>query len=459
MMVTTPSSPQGEPAMPLWQLPADLSAWVLLLALPLQARSRPHLLPLLAGVLFAKGRRTVTAWLRAAGLSEQFRTLYYFLSTLGRHTHAVARLLLLHVLLPHLGHGQRLLFGLDDTPTRRYGPRVEGAGIHHDPAPGPAGATFLYGHVWVTLAWLAPHPDWGAIALPLLALLYVRRGGVAQLPRHYRWAFRTKLEMAAELVRWLATWTRWLGVPLGLVADGAYARRPVLRAAAAEGVTFFSRLRRDAALYHLPPPRRPGRRGRPRLYGAQRISLALRAAAARGWQEGRFVLYREEVTKRYKTFLATWRPAGGVIRVVLVQEELGWESFFSTDPGATAAQVLGAIADRGALEQCFHDVKEVWGAGQQQLRNLWANVGAWHVSLWMHSLVEAWAWWRAEGRLVDRRLCPWDDEPRRPSHADKRKSLQRECLGVEYREAGRGRGRMTKYRRLAQRLLRFVIGC
>src|SRR5262245_30022831 len=258
MMVARPSSSQGEPAMPLWQLPPDLSAWILLLSAPLQVRSQNHFLPLLAGVLFAKGRRTVTAWLRAAGLSEQLRPLYYFLGVLGRKTDDIARLLLLQILLPHIGAGQRLLFGIDDTPTRRYGPHVQGAGIHHDPAPGPAGPAFLYGHVWVTLAWLAPHPLFGAIALPLWALLYIRRRDVEQLPRHYGWAFRTKLAMAAELVRWLATWTRWLGISLGLVTDGAYASRQVLRAARTEAVTVFSRLRRDAALYHLPPPRRPG---------------------------------------------------------------------------------------------------------------------------------------------------------------------------------------------------------
>jgi hypothetical protein len=32
----------------------------------------------------------------------------------------------------------RWLFALDDTPTKRYGRRVEGAGIHHNPTPGPA---------------------------------------------------------------------------------------------------------------------------------------------------------------------------------------------------------------------------------------------------------------------------------------------------------------------------------
>jgi hypothetical protein len=45
-----------------------------------------------------------------------------------------------------------LVFAIDDTPTKRAGPMVEGAGIHHNPTPGPADQKFLYGHVWVTIS-------------------------------------------------------------------------------------------------------------------------------------------------------------------------------------------------------------------------------------------------------------------------------------------------------------------
>ena len=154
------------------------------------------------------------------------------------------------------------------------------------------------------------------------------------------------------------------------------------------------------------------------------------------------VQYGKPVTKTIKTFLATWRPAGGVIRVVLVQEEDDWLPFFCVNPEATPQEILEAMADRGAEEQTFKDVKEVWGAGQQQVRNLW-----------MYSLVEAWAWKRSDEELIDRRASPWDSEPRRPSHADKRKALQRGILQGEIEEALAGRPSKAKIRALAQRLL------
>ncbi len=33
---------------------------------------------------------------------------------------------------------KRLLLVIDDSPTKRYGPKVEGADVHHNPTPGPA---------------------------------------------------------------------------------------------------------------------------------------------------------------------------------------------------------------------------------------------------------------------------------------------------------------------------------
>jgi hypothetical protein len=286
-----------------------------------------------------------------------------------------------------------------------------------------------------------------------LARLYIRAKDVPRVPPERDVTFRTKLEQAVELLGWLKTWVQGDGPSVWLAIDGGYAKRPVLRPARAQGVTVVGRLPRNAALRTLPPTvRPPGKRGPMPTYGKDKISLVKRAGQTRGWQQVRCQQYGAERVKTIKTFLATWRPAGGVIRVVLVQEEDGWHAFFCTDAQASAAEVLEVAADRNALEQSFKDVKEVWGAGQQQLRNLQANVGAFHLNLWMQTLVEAWAWERAEEQLVDRSAAPWDRQPRRPSQADKRKALQREILGQEIQavsqQAGQPRGFLQRLRAL-----------
>ena len=139
--------------------------------------------------------------------------------------------------------------------------------------------------------------------------------------------------------------------------------------------------------------------------------------------------------------------------MVIVREEVGWLAYFCTDPDATAATVLEAMADRGAIEQTFKDLKEVWGAGQQQVRNVYASIGAFAVNLTLYSVVEAWAWSRAEEELVDRCRSPWDTEDRRPPHADKRKALQRAILREEIQAATGGRAERQEFRDLATRLL------
>jgi hypothetical protein len=53
--------------------------------------------------------------------------------------------------------------------------------------------------------------------------------------------------------------------------------------------------------------------------------------------------------KRIPTFEATWRPAGGRLRVVLVREAHGGRALVSTDPTLTAEAILTA-ADRLAVE-------------------------------------------------------------------------------------------------------------
>lgn len=337
------------------------------------------------------------------------------MSAAGNRADRIAARLAHDVVKPLVADADRLTFALDDTPTARSGPHVQGAGVHHNPCPGPAGSAFVYGHVWVVLGLLASHPAWGVVALPLLARLYVRRKNLSSIDPPHRPAFRTKLAMAVDLMGWAKCWLGMLGKPLWVVADGAYAKAPFLKPMKALGVTVISRLRKDAALWTVPGPRRPGRRGPNRTYGEHRIDLTKRAGQRRGWATGTFDLYGKPAVKRYKTFVATWRPAGGAIRVVLVDEPTGWVAFFCSDPAASVADVLVGVANRFSLETTFRDCKEVVGAGQQQTRFHWANVGAFHICLWAFAMTEAWARGRDEAGLVGHRSAsPWDDDPRRP---------------------------------------------
>ena len=77
--------------------PTEWEQWVTWLAAGLHGRSRWRLPVIIVGILFARGRRTVTSWLRAAGIGQDFSTYYYFLQAVGRKTKSLAMRLRVHV--------------------------------------------------------------------------------------------------------------------------------------------------------------------------------------------------------------------------------------------------------------------------------------------------------------------------------------------------------------------------
>ena len=406
------------------------------MARKLDPRSAFRLSIIMAGMMLADDRRVAAAWFATAGVQDDWDCFYDCLISIGRDSRAISLSLLTIVLKKfNPGTNGRLTLAIDDSPTARYGKHVEGAGVHHNPTPGPVGSEWLYGHNWVTMCLLVTHGSWGVIALPLLSMLYVRAKDIPALDEKYEWTFRTKHEQAIDLVTWFVGHARWMQLTcsIWLVMDGAYVSRQTLKAMAAQGVTVFSRLRCDAVLNDLPTERKAGQRGRPRLYGTHRISLAKRAGQRRGWEAMTYRCRGENVTRQFKSFLATSHLTGGVIRVVIVKfDSGGWAAYFCTNTAVSIQEIMETISARWAIEEFFHDTKEVWGAGQQQVRNVWSNIGCWHLNQWMYTLVELSVWDSPAEALIDRSDRPWDNPHRRPSHADRRRSISREMLRQQF---------------------------
>jgi hypothetical protein len=434
-----------------------LAATVSSMAGMLDARMTFRLSIIMAGMMVADDRRVAAAWFMAGGVQDDWDRFYDCLISVGRNTKSLALPLLKAVLQKFdPGPNGHLTVAIDDSPTQRYGRHVEGAGVHHDPTPGPADGEWLYGHNWVSLCLLATHPLWGVIALPLCSMLYVRAVDVPQLQEKYDWEFQTKHQLAVQLMTWFLNTLRSLGVTckIWLVTDGAYATSKVLKPLKERGVVLFSRLRKDAVLYDLPPESKVKRRGRPRIYGFHRINLHKRASHREGWQSITYHCRGGEVVRQYKEFLATSRLVGGVIRVVIVRfDDGGWAPYFCTDPQVEVRDILETVAARWAIEEHFHDVKEVWGAGQQQVRNVWSNIGCWHLNQWMYTLVELSSWDVAKPDLTDRSHRPWDNPDRRPSHADRRRAIAKEMLEKQFLESLPKTPDTRKFRRLIADLI------
>lgn len=329
------------------------------------------------------------------------------MQSIGRNVVSLMLPLLMHVFKKFdPGEGGHWTLALDDSPTKRFGPCVEAANIHHNPTPGPGDGDWLYGHNWVCLAMVLGHPVFGVIALPLLSFLYVRNVDIDTLKQRDNWGFRTKHELALDLCRQVMRTLRALSSKAGFVVvfDGAYAAKTLVRPLIAEGATVVTRFRRDAKLFDL-PVNKSGQRGRPRKYGKNRISLSKRAARRDGWQTISYACRGVIKEGRFKTFLATSHVVGGSVEMI-----------------------LKTVSDRWSIEEQFHDVKEIWGAGQQQVRNVWSSVGCWNLCGWLFTMVELECWDETSDQLVDRSDRPWDNPDRRPSHQDRRRRIVRRML-------------------------------
>lgn len=398
----------------------------------LHARIGFRLPIVVAGALLARGRRTASSWFRAAGVKDDWDRFYELLVSAGKVATSLA-LPLLRVIVERFDPGPDgyLTLAVDDSPTKRFGRHVQGANIHHHPTPGPVDSEWLYGHNWVCLAVLVTHRMWGVIALPLLSMLYVRQCDVAALNAKYGWEFQTKHELALRMIKRLASWLHVLGsqAKLLVVFDGAYAAYDLISSLNRMNIAVVSRLRGNAKLFDIPPARKPGTRGRTRKYGFNRIDLSRRSKNKQGWQSISYVCRGVAVLRHYKSFLATTSIADEPIRVVILRFENGeTAAYFTTELNMSVEMILEAVAGRWAIEEFFHDTKETWGAGKQQVRNVWSNIACWNLNAWLYALVELECWDTDMNQVVYRSDRPWDNPNRRPSHADRRRKIALEML-------------------------------
>ena len=91
--------------------------WFARLAAALDRRSAPRLALLVLGAVLARGRRTVTSWIRAAGLSDQFQHCYTAVAAAGKKAETIPAYLVPAVVEPLLGGIEKLTLALNDTPT------------------------------------------------------------------------------------------------------------------------------------------------------------------------------------------------------------------------------------------------------------------------------------------------------------------------------------------------------
>jgi hypothetical protein len=329
-----------------------------------------HAQLLLLGAMLAPGARTVTAALRAMGLSSE-RHFTNDHRVLNRATWSArqASCILLGLLVTSLvPPGAAIVLGADDTVERRRGRQITAQGCYRDA--GRSTKTHVircFGLKWVSMMLLVPVP-WArrVWALPFLTAL-CRPAEKATRRRH-----KTSVDWVRQMMRQVR---RWLpGRQLVLVVDGGFAAVSLALACAKHQVAMVSRLRWDAALYHRPGTQLPSKRGPKPTKGKRQRSLQAWAERAdTPWETVEVDWYgSQRKTLWVFSHTALWHTPGlppVEIRFVIVCDPEGkrrMAAFFCTDPQATPGQILAWVVMRWSVEVTFQEGRAQLGLETQR---------------------------------------------------------------------------------------------
>lgn len=184
-------------------------------------------------------------------------------------------------------------------------------------------------------------------------------------------------------------------------------------------------MRRDAAIYESPPPRKKGQRGRPRKKGKRLPSpekLAKRTKSKRRWKKAK-VNIRGKVEQRLllvcRVLWYTVCPDRQVL-LVIVRDPQGVQPddfFFTTDLDADGAEVASCYAGRWSIEVTFRDAKQHLGGQHPQTWKAEGPHRAAALAMWIYAAV--WTWYIVtQGSKQTWPSLPWYTQKSTPSFAD-----------------------------------------
>jgi hypothetical protein len=377
---------------------------------------------LVAGVILATGKRTVSAVLRVMGLAQD--------RNYAKYHHVLSRAIwsglevsgiLLRLLLKTFDTGGPLVFGIDETIERRRGDKIAAKGIYRDGVrSSKSHFVKASGLRWISVMWLTRIPFAELIwALPFLTAL-------APSERYY--------EQRGKQAKTLTDWARQLVVQvrrflperaLIFVADSSYAALDFLHAcqALSRPVTVITRLRLDAALYEPAPPYCG--KGRPRKKGKRLATpQQLIDAPTTCWMRLPFVWYNHQVRDiEISTHQAVWFHNGQAplpIRFILIRDVQGKfdpQVLLCTDLSLDPLDILVFFKRRWQMEPTFRHVREHLGVETQRQWSDQAIARTTPVLLGLFSLITVLAQSLSTRSALPLRSAAWYAKPR-PTFSD-----------------------------------------
>lgn len=337
-------------------------------------RTRENFKTLVIGWVLTPGRKTITRIIQTAGatLKKHHSCFYNFFSLAKWDINNIVEKVIKMIIKTFIHQGNTIYTAGDDTLYAKNGHKIPGAGMFRDPVLSTQKITVLrWGLNWVTLGIIIKLPFLNEryICLPIMA----RRCSKKQPYSTKEEVCQTRCQLMSEMLKLLASW--FPDYKIIHVVDGAYANNTVVdRDNLPENVEIVSRIRRDAAIYTL-PPQPTGKKGAPRKKG-NRLPTPKQIAndSKIPWQEIEATVYGETRTFLIKGFTALWyRVAKSRPLYILIVRDPTLknddEFFFTTDLSLLPNMILELIAGRWSIEVTHRDSKQYMGISHPQIRN------------------------------------------------------------------------------------------
>lgn len=333
---------------------------------------------LLIGGIICPGSRTVCNVLRSVGLhtEKNFPKYHRVLSTDKWSAERLSRKLLDLLLSAFVGQDEAIVFGLDDTIERRWGPKISKRAIYRDPVRSSKGHFVkCSGLRWLSLMLLTPLP-WltkgVAWALPVLTV-------ICPSERYYtKRELRIKklTDWATQLLCWIERRCKILGRRVYLVGDGSFATLELFMLAQRLDIGMIARLKLNSRLYELPPAHYPQNKPGPKPPVGQRLTAMEQIIddPKTNWTEVEFTEWYGHKNKSMKltSGVAIWRKSNSLlvkIRWVLIidpQGKLKPTLLGCTEWKLTPRKIVIFFVRRWRVEVTFEEVRRHLGVETQR---------------------------------------------------------------------------------------------
>ena len=249
--------------------------------------------------------------------------------------------------------GSRLVVLADGIKAPKEGKRMPAVKLLHQQSASNSKPEYIMGHSLQAISLLVQGPAGHVAAVPLTSRIH--EGLVFSNRDH-----RTLLDKLVTLLLSLTgVWDR----KVILVADAYYGSGKLILALLGKGHQLVTRAKSNAVAYLQAPEPRRRQRGRPRVYGAK-VRLKDLAQDDAAFTDGPSPVYGEHnVTLRYRCLDLMWRPAGRVVRFVIVRHpHRGTIFLLSTDLTLAPLEILQLYGYRFRIELGFRQAVHVLGA-------------------------------------------------------------------------------------------------